>query len=448
MRRNKIKTLPAIVNLLFKLLAIGCAVLFVIATLLALLLLGVDQQLLGSGVYKSALAEQRIYDRLPALAAEQLMRSMVYNQCAENPDKAECKAEGSKLSQNPLAPIFASTSPEHQVCFKQAIGEQALAMLAAGKRQPTGDEIIRIQPCLRQLGIPADVKFREGGAPLFVWMLNQSDWEAILSAALPVAWLQTQTESVLDQLFAYLDSKANVIKLSLVELKENVRGEKGMALLLRMVRALPPCTNEQLGQLARIGFSTGLEDVLVCRPPEEIIALATPQAQAALNEAIGKIPDEVDLVQVLNGQANTGDRTTPASPIGNNPLEAFRRVRLLVRLSWLVPLALLLPVTLFGVRSRKGWLRWWGIPLLIVGIIGVGLALTAWLGMDGWMTTGVSKMVDSMLTPSIAQLCWDAGRSIARPFVMWYGVAVGIIGLLGLALFAVSFFIKPNRQPV
>ena len=40
-----------------------------------------------------------------------------------------------------------------------------------------------------------------------------------------------------------------------------------------------------------------------------------------------------------------------------------------------IPLVLLLAITIFAVRSLKEWLRWWGWPFIITGILSALLAI-------------------------------------------------------------------------
>ena len=68
--------------------------LFIITALLSLPLFNAGWHLLGPGLYKRALAEQNIYERFPALASEQIVYSMHYDPCEENPESEECLTEG------------------------------------------------------------------------------------------------------------------------------------------------------------------------------------------------------------------------------------------------------------------------------------------------------------------------------------------------------------------
>ena len=70
------------------------SVLFVVTAVLVMLLISVDRALLNADTYKRALAENGIYERMPALAAEQLgaMEVFLSNPCADNP--LICRIDG------------------------------------------------------------------------------------------------------------------------------------------------------------------------------------------------------------------------------------------------------------------------------------------------------------------------------------------------------------------
>lgn len=83
--------------------------------------------------------------------------------------------------------------------------------------------------------------------------------------------------------------------------------------------------------------------------------------EIALSEAVAAFPDEADMTQVFEGES--GETTSPdAGGEQQDPRSTLRLIRLGLRLSPLIPVVLLLLVALFAVRSRKGLLRWWGIP--------------------------------------------------------------------------------------
>lgn len=258
--------------------------------------------------------------------------------------------------------------------------------------------------------------------------------------------MQAQAESVIDQAFAFIDSNdpAPPITISLAALREHLAGGAAVEAFLHVVRGRPPCTDEQLAVLA----SRPLQDLPTCRPPEAMLTSMAQEGAQVLIEAIGKIPDEVNLSEIFQGEGESTE-APPAEgggPLGDNPREALRRIRWGLNLSPLLPAALLLLVTLFGVRSRKGLLRWRGIPFLLVGLAGIGLAVAALPAMDWAIATYVVGKLPPTMSPNLTQAGLDAGRYIMRTLVTWIGAEAGVIALAGLALLLGLFFVGPKHN--
>jgi len=170
--------------------------------------------------------------------------------------------------------------------------------------------------------------------------------------------------------FAYLNGETDSASNSLVKLRERLSGQAGRDAILQLIAAQPLCTDEQLAEMAA-GMLGGGEVMVICAPPEEILAILMPQLQNQLTALVTQIPDKAMIIK-------PSSRSAPSSgPLGNDPIKVIRTVRLGLRLSPLLPLGLLLLVTLFGVRSLKGWLRWWGIPFFFAGAIALvpGIAM-------------------------------------------------------------------------
>ncbi len=376
-----------ILTLFARLVALTFAVLFVLATVLALLLFNAERQLFSAEGYKRALAAQNLYERFPALIAEQIVVQASYRgPGAENP------------------------------------GEEAP---------------------------PEEV----GGPSNQFKYLTQSDYEVILRELLPAEWLQTQTESVLDQIFAFLNSESPTatIQLSTVEFKARLSGEAGVEAVLQLVRSWPPCTPEQLRDFTQATSKSDLEGMPTCRPPDDELTALTPRIESILSERAAKLPDEINLAQSFSGPPEESEiNPTPPSetggPLGNDPRAALRRLRWIARLSPLISIALLLLVALFGVRSRKGGLRWWGIPLLIAGVLTLGLGLAIMPAMDWAIANFLSGRAPPYFSANLVQAGFDFARATMRGLANWIAAEAAVIGLLGLGMLLVSFYFKPKPK--
>jgi len=360
------------------------AVLFVIVTVAVLLLFNVERHLLNAEVYKHALAKENIYERFPTLIAEQLTYQMKY------------------------------AGPG-----------------ADGEGGDPGDE---------ENGPPAQFKY-----------LTPKDYEVILSDLLPADWLQTQTESALDQTFAFIASEAPTatIKISLVEVKARLGGQVGVDALLRLIRSWPPCDDLDLFAWAVASTGDELGDLPTCRPPEKVLEIFMPEIKLILSQMVAKMPNEADLTQTFKGKGDEESANSSSSGSGDRPpnVRAILRIaRPVIRWSPLLSVLLLSLVTLFGVRSLKSWLNWWGIPFLFVGVIAGLPAVLALIGMNPILTNFMADKIPAAMSPDVFQVGVNLMRDIMRETIRWIAIESGIIGLVGLVMVGVSVLWLPRRR--
>lgn len=363
------------------------AVLFVILAPLTLVLFNVQSNLLQPEIYKAALAEQDFYEQLPALVGEQILRSMTYNPCEADPSR--CEGEGE--------------SGEDQ--------EQA------------------------------------GGPPVYFSSLNQDDWEAIMSILVPTSWLREQGESAIDQVFAFLDSDEPTLKvtISMTAIRERLAGPEVGSVLLRILRALPECTPAQKAFYSKGWFDPAQPDLPACRPPEEDMPAVVMEMGVVLNQMAQSISDEVTLDASSIGAGEEGEQP-PAedegSPFGDDPKVAFRLVRRGMRFGFVVPLLLLLLIAVFAVRSLKGWLLWWGVPLTIAGAVTLVPALFAPAVVRWALETRLRLSFPSAISETMADTLLGVIQSIARTFSNRLAIVAGLLLLAGVAMLVAALFVR------
>jgi len=373
------KALAALANLIAKFIALLLAALFVVTAVIALPLFNIGLHLFNPGVYKRALDQQGLYDRLPAIAAEQLYTQAHY--------------AGPPLEEGGEAPDPGS------------------------------------------------------GPPSTFENLTEADWVQFLSTLLPPEWLKAQTESALDQTFAILDSTepAPEVTISLVEWKAHITGEAGVNAFVQLVRVQPPCGQDEL----RKWVTEGVSELPTCKPPDDVLAAATPQIQATLNKVIADLPDEAALSQVFEGGGEDESGETPPPDSGGTvqgPLPFLQTIRLGARLSPLIPLVLLLLVALFAVRSWRGLMRWWGIPLLLAGLVGAALAVAFLPAMKFGYVTFVAGRIPPYLSDGFVQAGLDVAWQIAGTLAGWVGGEAALLGLVGLIMLAALFFVRERQD--
>jgi hypothetical protein len=353
-----------------KTIAAGFVIMFIISALSALILFNLQSHYLDPQTFKTVLDEQEVYDRLPAFLAEQIAYSMTYNPCLDNP--AECEGEDS------------------------------------------GDD-------------------KNNGPPPYLKNLETEDWERMFSIILTPEWTKSQSESVLDQFFNFLNSDEQklTITISLVGLKENLTGQKGMEFIRILIEAQPPCTETFLSLIIEAAAGDFSPDqLLLCRPPDRVMDGLAPTMEAALDLVIDDLPDQVSLRKKVF--VEDGNISTPSSI--NGPQKTFQTVRAVMKFSPILPLIFLVLITLFSVRSLNDLLFWWGIPFIIIGLSVLGMGLFARPLMDWGLETFVLNRIQGTIDPGFLELIIDSVELLIQSYVRLIANQSALIAYLGIIM--------------
>ncbi len=401
-------------NAILKGLAFLCAVLFVLTVVITLAFFNAERRLFNAQSYLNALESQNFYERLPALAAETLTASGGFNPCETNP--VMCASEG--------------RPPEVQGCLESALGAEAYQSLVKNERTPTSAELASIQPCLDQYP-SQESEEQQGGPPAYLNSLSAENWEMVIGALLPPEMLRAMTGDMLTSIFAYLDGKTDSAALSMVDFKAHVSGPAGTQAVMEMLRAQPPCTLEQIGEMT-LSALTDEPKLIFCNPSDEVLEIMQPIIQSTLQSAAAGIPDTTTLIR-------------PDSANLQDPLRALHALRAILRLSPLLPMGLLFLITLFAVRDGGSWLRWWGVPLLLSGLLGLVLA-TAIGPLTNWAFTNYAA-------PRLPPVLPEAMRELARGLIAAVLAGVSkpiaiqsaILAVVGLGMLVATRFKRSEK---
>ena len=417
-------------SFLARFIAVILAIFFVTTTLLAILLTTVNHLMVNAEPVKKALAEQDIYTRLPEIVGAALTSDNLKNPCAQN--SLACSIDGA--------------SPELQACLTNALGQAAYEEIGSASRVPTDLELTLAQPCLDQFGTPAAGNSPSGaegsgsGMPTFFQNLNSEDWTAILTILIPPQEMRTMTDGVLDQLFAYLNGAADSVFVPLHDLKIRLSGDAGTALIDQLISSQPPCTEQELNQ---ISSPTPQEGFILCMPTSALYPSLATQLRGQLNSAIASIPEKAYLIKPPSPSAPVPG----GGPFGASPISTIRTLRWIMRLSPLVPLLLLLGIALFAVRSLKGWMRWWGIPILVSGVIALGMGIFTSPALRVAWNVFLFPRIPPFLPVELVGLIRDILLSVIRTVSGWIILQASILLVFGLAAWIGSALIKIKPGP-
>jgi hypothetical protein len=288
-------------------------------------------------------------------------------------------------------------------------------------------------------------------------ILSQEEWESILIDLLNPSWLQSQTESIIDQFFEILlkspDPVNTPIVISLKELKSRLAGPEGSQVIKQILNAQPPCSVNQLLGLLQLGLGlpTSL-DSLICRPPEYIISELTSAVEWLLSTVVDQVPDQVNvsLPETLFETSTPISSPDPEQEAIPDIIQDIRRINATVKWSPVLPLIILCLITILAVRSLNDFLIWWGGSLLTAGLITLILSLslfptTNWafnrlIPRASGIYTGLSNILIQL---GVA----DLSREIASRLVMSVVIPAIILVTIGFSLLLAYYLLARSSPP-
>lgn len=259
------------------------------------------------------------------------------------------------------------------------------------------------------------------GEPSFMALLGTDRLESFLKSLIPPDQLAALMDSILDSIFAFTNGESDSITVSLIPIKQNLTGEAGVQAFMQVLVASPDCTPEQVLQMALGSLSTE-EGLTLCNPPEKVKALVTPLIESQFQSMMRGIPDQIALPLGVQGRSRQF-------------IARLDRIRAIMQLSLLLPIASLFLILLFAIRSVDELLKWWGIPFVITGGLSVLLGLIGApfirLVLDFAFQQATSE-APAVLLDFLPAMAGSLAKQILRPLAI-EGIILALIGASMLA---------------
>ena len=257
--------------------------------------------------------------------------------------------------------------------------------------------------------------------------LTPDEREAMVDLLVPEAWLRDQILQVTTQFFAWFDDPSTrlVLTVDTRPVAAALDGEAAAHVVEMLVESWPSCTLEDVGKMLGIGALPGDQGFPYCEPPEPLRGVVVSAAAGALRLLGESMPARLAIV---NQGFEDSDHLMQTK-------EQVRMLRFVARWGILVSLALLGVITMLAVRSLKGLMRWWGLPLLLGGLLAFFPVL---LGgrllrlLISRLTAGLGGM--PALTDLAKALAEAIGAAVLRPQAWQAALVTGV----GLVLFLLS----------
>ncbi len=349
-----------------RLLATLCAITFVVVTIPSLAGFNVERNAFNPALYKRSLAEQGIYQRFPALMAEQIDTQIQYEQALPESD-----------------PLKQPVDP-HVLTLTQADYEAILSdLITPSYAQATVESVI-----------DQEFGYWNGSAESVPVTISITDVKARFTGEVAV---RTFTRVV--------GSWPECDLVQLLQWGGIVTGVK--------LADLPVCRPPDTLTQAVVPVITSLVSD----------AVLTQLINGIAKVAVGQAPDEV----VIFHLPPTPEEIRPNRP--PVPRGQVTALRWLARLGPLLALGLLALTVVLGARSIQGVLLWSGVPLLLAGLAAALVAVAAYYSLSQIVQPIVLGALDPPTSPGITAIAMRVGEDVGRPAVIWTGAeAVGLAG--------------------
>lgn len=271
------------------------------------------------------------------------------------------------------------------------------------------------------------------------------DTTALVQAVLdtmPVGWLDEVVDTSVDGVFDYLvtgNADTAIVTLDLNPMRTQLQGEPGRQLVQSYLETLPFCTPLQLLNLLS-------DTVPICVPEgvsldelsRQVHGVVAPMLLSQIAVGQGGFV-QVPLVAIFS--------TSPDMMQMIQHVHFFYQLAPQVWLVWLLPLACLLLILLFAVRSLWQWGVWWGWPLALAGFFGVLLSVMIPGIVLGWLRTAVfatatTTPLEALWRPLLQQGIINLSESWASRL----GWQSGILLVLGMLFLMFGFVARKSSK--
>lgn len=282
-----------------------------------------------------------------------------------------------------------------------------------------------------QAGPEADDGAVDFGA--FLGGFSQADLQTLIGAVLPADYVRAQLDGSIDQFFNYVDSAAPrpMVALSLVDLKQRIAGGVLEDAYVKVLQGKPPC-----------GVDTKDLPSACCPSPDRLPEVRR-QFREVAGRAVKEMPDSVDLFATRQSE-----QSDAVYVMVGKLRERLRLFATVARWSWVLPALLLVGVAVFGVRSFRGLLLWWGIPCLLAGGFAVVCALPSAAMGDWFFAVAIKPYLPAEVPVLAVQTVLGVVTAVAQ-VVFGAVLKVGMWLMLGgLAAVVLSCFCKSKPKAV
>ena len=273
--------------------------------------------------------------------------------------------------------------------------------------------------------------------------LSTKQWEALVIHLLPEDELQTVIESTLDEVISYFRGETDSVQIPLASLKARLTGQSGEELTKLLLSSQPACTAEQQVQIKVVDLNSTGVPLITCAATGELQLQLSAEVQRRLKIISAELPETVIIIKRPSLSMPPGLR----SFLGEDWQAALQKLNMGLSNAPLLPFALLILLALFSVRSLRGWMRWWSIPIFIAGLVTLIFGTLLFFMFDQLWMKYILPTLPLLFASGFGQVTQDVARTLTNDLAKRVLLQAGVLSLLALATLYASSFLKPPPDP-
>lgn len=265
---------------------------------------------------------------------------------------------------------------------------------------------------------------------------DEQQRQAAADTVVPPGWAQEQLQALVAGFYTWLSSDAAApdLVVDFAPVRAHLLNSGAADLVDLIWSTWPNCTSAQASQIEAAINAGESPQLITCRPPEPTAGLFKATMVLGLESEVQTMPDKIPVADLAGAGSNAD-------------LQQIRRtlngIHLLATWLWLVPASLLGLIVALVVRSWTGLFRWWGIPLLVGGLLGIVLSVLAGSVGSGWLDAQLATAATDApiaLRQALSGTITQAYQVMVRAFFRGSFVEAGAAGVLTL----LGVLIKPQ----
>lgn len=287
-----------------------------------------------------------------------------------------------------------------------------------------------------QIQAPADSASRPGfinitqNSEQLLKNLDQAELEELIAMLLPANWAQIKLENIIDQYIASMNNRIYrpTLLIAMDDIKDRLQGKTGLAFFVRLIRAQPPCDQQQLNAWQNDPY----EAVPACFPSETILKESEPKTGVLLYQITARMPDEAGMDYFFGSMGFASGQSTVLTRLQDSAAR-FWRMRVILKLSPALLLALLLLLGLFHTPDRP-FTRLWAAPVILAGITSLLAGLLVWPVTRWYIHNNILKHLPAYISPRLVQTGADVARSALASITPLMNIQSLLIVVLGILI--------------